>query len=368
MPERTPLYDVTSGAGAVFAEDAGWLMPAHYGDAVAEYRQTCEQAGLFDLSHRGKIKLTGRDALSFLHNLCTNDIKNLPAGAGREAFLCNAQARVVAHLLAHRVSWQGEDALWLDVAPGLAEKVCKHLNHYLISEEVESTDCTREYAHLHLAGPQALHLLERAHHEPVKPLQELENRVWLFDGTFPCQLRRHDALGLPGYDLVFPAVHAGQVWSVLAQAGARPTGLEAYEILRVEAGTPVYGKDIDESNLAPEVGRTAQAVCYTKGCYLGQEPIVRIRDLGHVNRLLLGLKVAGAGPVPQGARLLRDGKEAGQVASSVVSPRLRTTIALAYVRRGSHTPGTRLEVEAEGSHRTADVVSLPFSGLGSAGG
>jgi folate-binding protein YgfZ len=136
--------------------------------------------------------------------------------------------------------------------------------------------------------------------------------------------------------------------------------LRAWEILRVEAGTPAYGKDMDESTLALEIGRTSQAICYTKGCFLGQEPLVRIRDLGHVNRSLTGLKLTGSDVVPHRSRLFRDGKEVGFVTSSVYSPRLGSAIALAYVRRGHLDSGTPLEVEVDGKRLTAVVVGLPF--------
>src|SRR5262249_3387955 len=149
------------------------------------------------------------------------------------------------------------------------------------------------------------------------------------------------------------------------EAGARPAGPETYNILRVEAGTPDFGPDIDENRLVMEVGRTAEAICYTKGCFLGQEPIVMARDRGHVNRTLLGLKLHGSGPAPHGAKVVRDGNEVGQVASSVVSPRLGP-IALAYLRRGSQEPGTVVEVQGDGATRTAEVASLPF--VGSTGG
>jgi folate-binding protein YgfZ len=145
----------------------------------------------------------------------------------------------------------------------------------------------------------------------------------------------------------------------LAEAGAKPAGRQSYEALRVEAGAPLQGVDVDEETFAPEVGRTRQAICYTKGCYLGQEPIVMARDRGHVNRALLGLKLPG-GPVPPNSLLYREGKEVGRVTSSVVSPRLGTAIALAYIRRGNQEPGTVVEVEAGGPRRPAEVTRLPF--------
>src|SRR5262249_7720485 len=152
------------------------------------------------------------------------------------------------------------------------------------------------------------------------------------------------------------------LWQRLTNAGARPGGTEVYNILRVEAGTPRYGVDIDEERLVMEVGRTAQAISYTKGCYLGQEPVGMARDPGHVNRTPLRLKVRQAGVVPHGSRLFRDGKEVGLVTSSVLSPLVGGVIALAYVRRGSQEVGTVVEIETAAGRCTAEVASLPFLG------
>src|SRR5439155_4477699 len=136
-------------------------------------------------------------------------------------------------------------------------------------------------------------------------------------------------------------------WQILTQAGARPAGKEAFEVLRVEAGVPRYGVEMNEERFVVEVGRTPQAISYSKGCYLGQEPIVMARDRGHVNRTLLGLKLNGD-PAPHGSLLHRDGKEVGRVTSSVVSPRLGAAVALGYLRRGCWEPGTAVEVEVDG--------------------
>jgi folate-binding protein YgfZ len=246
----------------------------------------------------------------------------------------------------------------------LAEKLLKHLDHYLISEQVEFADRTREFAQLHLAGPQAQPILERALHDEVPDLGPLQHMMRTFGTNATCNIRRHDPLGVPGYDIVCLGSRAGAVWEALTRAGAALAGLKAYELLRIEAGTPVYGKDMDESHLALEVGRTQQAVCYSKGCFLGQEPLVRIRDLGHINRTLTGLRIPGSEAVPPGSKLFRAGKEVGQVTSSVVSPRHGSAIALAYVRRGNLDPGTALEIEVAGTRRTAEVAALPFAGPG----
>src|SRR5262249_24924115 len=140
---------------------------------------------------------------------------------------------------------------------------------------------------------------------------------------------------------------AENVWQMLVRAGAVPAGKDAFETLRVEAGTPVWGADIDENTFAPEVGRNAEAICYTKGCYLGQEPIVMARDRGQVNRVLLGVKLDAL--VPRSTTLLHDGKDAGRVMTNVQSPRLGSVLGLAYVRRGSQEPGTHLEADVAGT-------------------
>jgi folate-binding protein YgfZ len=162
---------------------------------------------------------------------------------------------------------------------------------------------------------------------------------------------------LPGYDLVCPADQAASLWQQLTQAGARPAGREACEILRIEAGLPREGADIDENTFAPEVWRIAETISYTKGCYLGQESIVMARDRGQVNRRLVGVQFS-AGPVPHGSLLFAEGKEVGRVTSSVRSPRWGTAIGLAYVRRGYQEPGTSLEVEAAGGRSPAQVIAL----------
>jgi folate-binding protein YgfZ len=359
MSERSPLHDLTEAAGARFVEEAGWLMPGRYREVAEECVGTRTGLALFDLSHRGKIELTGKEAALFLHNLSTNDVKNLAYSCGCETFLCNAQARVLASALAYHLKIfrdqllsAGHESFWLDLDPGLLEKVAQHLDRHLISEIVDITDRTREFCHLHLAGPLAPPALAA---EGIAALAENE---LVQDGYAEntMQIRRRDRLGVPGFDIVCPRERSARQWNFWRERGAVPAGLDTYDVLRIEAGTPVYGKDIDENNLAPEVGRTAQAISYAKGCYLGQEPIVRVRDLGHVNRVLTGLVIEGQEFVPSGTKIVREGKEVGHVTSSVFSPRTGQVLALAYLRRGNTDPGTSVEI----GRREGTVATLPF--------
>jgi tRNA-modifying protein YgfZ len=327
-----------------------------------EYQLARTACVLFDQSDRGKVELTGSDAASFLHNLCTNDITGMPLGAGCEFFLTTNKAKVVAHGYVYHVRLgTGRSALWIDSEPNTAEALIKHLDHFVISEQVEFADRTREFAQFHLAGPQAHTVLEKALLDDVPPLESLQHMERTFGSDATAHVRRRDPLGVPGYDVVCLRSRAETVRSLLVRAGAKPAGPETFDVLRVEAGTPVWGADIDENTFAPEVSRNAEAICYTKGCYLGQEPIVMARDRGQVNRALLGVKLPG-GVVPRGSALWRDGKEVGRVMTSVVSPRAETAIGLAYVRRGSQDAGTRLDVDAGGARRAAEVVKLPLVG------
>jgi folate-binding protein YgfZ len=328
-----------------------------------DYRHALEDCALFDLIGRGLIALSGRDAVTFLNNLCTNDVKGLPPGHSCEAFLTTAKARVVAHLFVLRLRPDDGPVLWLDLPSGQVEKVLQHLGRYLISEDVELFDQTREVSQMHLCGPGARRVLERVLSTPLPELKHLEDNPVNIEGIARGLIRRHDYLGLPGYDVFSPRDRAERMCRLLTDCGAVMAGPETYEVLRVEAGFPLYGPDMDEDRFVVEVGRNLQAISYTKGCYLGQEPIVMARDRGHANRTLLGLKIQEGGPAAAGSRVLRGSEEVGQVTSSVWSPRLGSAIALAYLRRGGQEPGTPVQIEAAGVLRPGVIAGLPLAHL-----
>jgi folate-binding protein YgfZ len=360
MAERTPLHEQTSAVGAAFVEEAGFLVPAHFGDVLSEYNHALAAAVLVDESPRGKIEVRGSDAARFLHNLTTNDILGLGPGAGREAFLTTAKAKVIAYLLIYRhASPVDPPGFSLDVAPGAAEKVIEHLDRYLISEQVEFAKLTTAFAQMQIAGPRAAAVLEEVLDNVILPTDALQHSTVRFGGDKECWLRRHDALGLPGYDLVCPAEHAASIWQRLTRAGAHPAGRDARETLRIEAGLPREGADFDETTFAPEIGRIAETICYEKGCYLGQESIVMARDRGQVNRTLVGVRL-GSGPLPHGSQIFAGDKEVGRLTSSIHSPRLGMGLGLAYIRRGHQQPGTKLEVETSGNRSPAEVIQLPI--------
>jgi tRNA-modifying protein YgfZ len=355
MPRETPFHAASVRSGAVMTEEEGWLVPCHFGRPDEEYNQIGQHAGMFDRSHRGKITLEGADSQRFLHNLCTNDVLGLPAGAGCEAFLTTNKAKAIAYLLVFHQ--EDSSRLWLDTEPGRAEIVAHHLDRYLISERVEIFDQTSTHAQLYVVGPKAPEILASSLSLPSDPGPMHEVRATL-SGKSPLWARRRDLLsGLPGYDVICPPDLAEPLWQTLADHSVAPEGSQTYDILRVEAGIPVWGHELNEERMVVEAGRGTQAISYTKGCYLGQETIVMARDRGHVNRILMGMMVEGKEPVPAGTKLMQGESEAGEITSSVLSPRFGR-IALAYLRRGHQEPRTELKLSGVG--RRAVVTSLTF--------
>jgi folate-binding protein YgfZ len=322
-----------------------------------DYSAATTVAALFDTSGAAKLVLTGPDAPMFLGNLSTNDIKNLPLGGGCEAYFCDARAKVKFQAwIYHILLSDKRHAMWVETTAGRNTELVQYLDRYLISEQVEIADRTTDFAQFHLAGPKAVEALAAALGAAVPDLPPFAHMERTFGRDATCSIRRRDQLGVPGFDLVCRTDVADGVRRMLTAAGAAPGTPEAFEVLRIEAGTPVYGKDIDGTRFVMEVGFVARAVSYSKGCYLGQEPIVMARDrAGHVNRAFLGLKVLSGGPLAPGTKLLRDGQEVGVVTSSCESPRLGTPVALAYLKWKHQDPGLKLDAGGQ----VAEVIGLP---------
>jgi folate-binding protein YgfZ len=328
---------------------------------TTDYAAATTSAALFDTSGAAKLLLTGPDAPMFLGNLSTNDIKSLPLGGGCEAYFCDPRAKVKLQAwIYHVLLGDQRHAMWVETTPGRNTELLQYLDRYLISEQVDIADRTADFAQFHLAGPKAADVLSAALGESVPELPEFAHMERTFGKDATCSIRRRDQLGVPGFDIVCRKDVAEGVQRMLLAAGAAPGTAEAFEVLRIEAGMPVFGKDIDENRFVMEVGYAPRAVSYSKGCFLGQEPIVMARDrAGHVNRAFLGLKVLEGGPLPPGTKLFRDGQEVGLVTSSCDSPRLGAPVALAYLKWKHQDPGTRMEAETPTGKQPVEVLGLP---------
>lgn len=355
MQDTQPLREAERELGAVFDGAGGDTAPLHFGNPRAEYQAARSRAAVFDLADRAQLELTGRDRAKFLHNFCTNDVRALTTSTGCEAFLTNVQGKVLAHVSVFATP----DSLELDSVPGSSDRIIAHLSRYQISEDVEFKDRTAERGMLFVTGPEARAALARAGLEDgtLAPLQHVALKF--ASGTV--QIRRQDWLGTAGYAVVAAREQLPDLMKTLANYGAQPAGTVAWDPLRIEAATPLYGQDITDANLAQEVHRTEQCISFRKGCYLGQEPIARIDALGHVNQELYGIRFA-AGPVPlPGAEVFpaeASEKAIGRVTSAALSYDGDVPVALAYIRRPFNVRGGRVKVRV-GDGFAAGVLFWP---------
>ncbi len=314
-----------------------------------EYYALVATAGLVDLGHRAQIELAGADRASFLHNLSTNEIRKLAVGSGVEAFLTSVQGKT----LAHGFVFAGETSLVFETVAGQSAAILKHLDHYLVCEQVELFDRSQECSELLLAGPAASSLLASVCEGPL-PQARLAHRTASVAGQ-SVSVRRVEWTGPEGFLISGKNDAVTAVRTRLAEAGAAPCGEAAFTAARIEWGLPLFGSDITEANLPQEIARDPLAISFTKGCYLGQETVARIDALGHVNKTLVGVRFHGAAVPPVGTSLSAGGQVVGQVTSSSFSPCLKSALALSYIRRGSNQPGAAL-TSAVGE---AEVVALP---------
>jgi folate-binding protein YgfZ len=322
---------------------------SHPPDWIDEYQALTTGVALVEFAERTQIELSGADRATFLHNLCTNDVRQLQAGAGCEAFLTTVQGKTLAHLFIFACP----ESLLIDTVGGQGETILKHLDHYLISEKVTLADRSQEWTELLLAGEGSEPLLARLGDAPW-PHALLSHAAFDVAGR-KTWLRRVEVTSPGGWLVSARREDGAEIVGALVDAGATRSGHAAFEAARIERGFPLFGQDISDKNLPQEVGRDQVAVSFVKGCYLGQETVARIDALGHVNRMLTRVRFAGS-DVPEPGTELRAGEQAvGQVTSGAYSPRLQAPLAMAYVRRGSHKPGTRLD-SAMGD---AEVIGLP---------
>jgi glycine cleavage system T protein len=358
---KTPLAALHTAQGAVLTNDRGVELPERFTDVLQEYQAARETAGLLDLSFRVQVRMTGEDRVSFLQGMVSNDVKALRPGEGCAAVLLTEQGRIVADLRVYAL----ETCFLLDVDARIKEKLIEVLSRLIIADDVELEDLSETQTTLALQGPLSAQVLAT-----VGVAVSLENALQHCEATVAAASIRvvhADDTGEKGYELLMPTADSESVWQALLQAGTplglHPVGLTALNTLRVEAGIPWYGLDMDEGRIILEVGME-HAISFKKGCYLGQEVVERATARGHINRKLSGLVIKGdeGDTLPaSGDKLFHDTQEVGWVTSVVTSPRFGCPIALGYVRREHLTPGTQLRIDRHGIPVIAEVATLPFS-------
>jgi folate-binding protein YgfZ len=322
-----------------------------FGDVGAEFQALVSGSGVYGLSSRAKIALTGGDRVRWLNGMITNNVRDLEPGRGVYAFLLNPQGRILGDLYAYN---RGETLL-VDTDQSQVEKILAVFDKYIIMDDVEVANVSGELTAIGIAGPSARESLQAAGLEmPVhEPLQFVE-LTWR---QASLTLDRGDNERVESFELWLAPEHVDQVYEALVKAGARPVGTAALELLRIAAGIPRYGADIRERDL-PQETEQQRALNFTKGCYIGQEIVERIRSRGQVHRKFSGFEVQGQLPAP-GSKIQADGKDVGEITSAASLPLASGDrhVALGYIRREVAAPGKL--VEAGGSQ--ASVATLPFA-------
>ena len=321
------------------------------------YHAARHGAGLILRDH-GRILVAGKDRASYLQGLLTNDIEALTPGVGCYAAYLTAQGRMITDLWVYELG----DVMLLALPRAVKDAVLAKLDQFIFSEDVQLGDVTDTLAAVAIVGPDAARIaahvlgLER---DTLTTLPEHGALRCTVHGEPMIVLRVTDT-GEPGFELVGPRERMPALLDLLRTAGAVDVDAATADLLRVEAGVPRFGSDMDEETIPLEAGIENQAISFSKGCYVGQEVIIRVLHRGHgrVARRLVGLTFdAGQPPPPRGARLLVDGKDVGEVTSSAASPALGRPIALGYVKRDFTAPGT---VVIASTGAGGEIVSLPF--------
>lgn len=293
---------------------------AHIDDALA-----------FAVQRRTLIEIGGDDRATFLHNLCTNDIRKLELGQGCEAFFTDVKGKV----LLHGLLYCGAEAIVLSASGGYADVILPHLDKYLIREDVTLTDRSQEWQEVLVAGSKAGDFFSKYGASGLADATMLSHQA-ICMGDMTLTLRRVPLVDGVCFVVQVATERVDAVTELLVAAGATPWSRTVVELARIRAAFPEYGKDVTADNLPQEVARDRQAISFTKGCYLGQETVARIDALGHVNRYLVRLHFSSASKLPElGAELTSGDKVVGRVTSASWSTSHNEVVALGYVRRES---------------------------------
>jgi folate-binding protein YgfZ len=358
---RTPLEEAERRAGASFVAQDGCLVAANYGDVSAEYEavRAGAGAGVFDLSSRGRVEVSGTEAVQFLNGMLTNDVAALKEGEWMHAAFPNVQGRLNASARIFRTGGR----FLFDTEAATYTRMLGALERFTLAGDFQVRDLTGETALLSVQGAGSKEFVGSVFGEEASSVSRGRIVTARFQNA-EATIVRATHTAEDGFDLFVNADAAEILWDALTSAGARPAGFDALETLRVEAGIARYGVDASETNVVLEVVNEDEAVSYTKGCYIGQEIIARIHWRGHVAKKLAGL-IFGRDVEPSADARVRscvgEGREVGRITSTVFSPCLKRQVALAVIKYDHLAAGTEVKIfDGDVELCAAHVAQLPF--------
>jgi aminomethyltransferase len=349
----TALYDKHVQAGGRMGEYCGSETALAFGDPRTELAALLSGCGVYDLGWRACFRITGPDRVRWLNGMVSNNVRDLYPGQGNYNFVLNSQGRIQGDLYVYN---RGEDLVAATERPQLAI-LLPLLRKYIIMDRVELTDISSELSAIGLQGPRAPEILANAGFAaPLPAALELTQSIWRGHEVWLTRMAgEHFAI----YEIWAAPTLIPELWDALVAAGAAPVGMDAREMFRVAAGIPRYGIDIRDRDLPQETAQS-QALNFSKGCYIGQEIVERIRSRGSVHRTFAGFVIDGPPPSP-GSKVQVDGKDTGEITSALAVPAANAggcvTLGLGYLRREAAKPGATVNING----MSAQVSDLPFA-------
>jgi len=353
MPQRTPLYDWHVAHGARMVEFAGWDMPIQYTSIIDEHAAVRTGAGLFDISHMGRLSFGGVDALALIQLVWTNNAATLRDFQVRYGLVCNEQGGIRDDVLVYK--WPYGFAMVVNASN--RRKIVDWLAQHRGNRVVDIVDQTLTTCMIALQGPRAVEMCDALTEAGVAKLANYFATPTRFQGQ-PCVVSRTGYTGEDGLEFMVGAGQGLHLWEALLARGAKPCGLGARDTLRLEAAMPLYGHELSEE-IDPFQAGLAWAVKMDKGEFVGR-PALQNRRQDKTLPQRVGLELAGKRLAREGSAIAVDGKDIGRVCSGTFAPTLRKAIAMAYVEPAFTAPGTAVNVDIRGKSEAARVVPLPF--------
>lgn len=357
---RTPLIEHHRKLNAKLVDFNDWEMPIQYGGVLEEYHAVRDAVGMFDVSHMGRIIVEGRDAVSFLQHVTTNNIMKLSPGAAQYSMICNQEGGIKDDIFVYRLE---ERRFLLCVNSSNREKIISWLYTKSPQGDIRLSDESHDLAQIALQGPHSEGVLKQVCpgvSDTLKPRQCVEAELFKMN----CIISRTGYTGEVGYELYVPSQSSGIIWAGLLEAGSslgiKPCGLGARDLLRLEVGYLLYGSDIDE-NTTPLEASAEWSVDFTKGDFIGRPSLLQQRE--SVSRKLVSFELIEKGVPRHGMKITSQDKnvqEIGVVTSGNLSPRLQKGIGLGYVPPEFSSLGTSLLIDIRGRAHAAIVVAPPF--------
>jgi aminomethyltransferase len=353
MASRTALYDWHVAHGARMVDFAGWDMPVQYTSIVDEHKAVRTVAGLFDISHMGRLSFGGPDALTLIQRVYTNNAATLKDGQARYGLVCNEEGGIRDDVLVYK--WPYGYAMVVNASN--RPKIATWLDQHRAGLNVQVMDQTLDTVMVAVQGPKAIELCQGLTEADAGKLAYYFAAPTRCMGQ-QCVVSRTGYTGEDGMEIMIGAKHGPALWEELVKRGAKPCGLGARDTLRLEASMPLYGHELSEE-IDPFQAGLGWAVKLDKGDFLGRTALVKRKD-DPARRRRVGLELRGKRIAREGAAVLAADRAVGVVTSGTFSPTFNKAIAMAYVEPALQAVGATLQLDIRGAPEPANVVPMPF--------